>query len=70
MDEQARVAFIQSQTTCAMIEAMGMVAENQCRINQGLWHLVSRKEDFDKLIEKYGLGHNSVLMYLQGEMRP
>lgn len=69
MDEQARVAFIQSQTACAMIEAMGMKSENDKAVesHQGLYYT---KADFDKLIEKYGLGHNSVLMYLQGEMRP
>lgn len=65
MDEQQRAAYVQAMAACALIEAMGMQAENQRRAvdNEipayGKW-------DFDALLDKYGIGHNAVLTTFQG----
>lgn len=65
MNTESRVAFIQSQSTAAMIEAMGMQAENIQRIKMG--ETVSYNEkDFTNLITKWGLEHNQVVAFLQG----
>lgn len=44
----------------ALIEAMGMVAENQQRIHRGE-SLAYTEESFNKLIEKHGIHHNGIL---------
>lgn len=61
---ECRAVFIQSQATSAMIEAMGMQAENEQRKINGE-SLAYREEHFVELINKYGLGHNSVITFLQ-----
>ena len=58
-----KVAFLNSQITCAMIEAMGMQARNKIELNKGM-DIIYNQEDFLALIDKYGLGHNSVITYL------
>lgn len=65
MTEQQAAAYVQAQATAAMIEAEGMKAQN--RIAE------IREEyppfdggDFTDLIEKYGLGHNTILSLFQG----
>lgn len=66
MDETARAAFLQSQTACALIEAMGMAADNQHRIACG--HSIAYDgEAFTALIDKYQLGHNSAVTWLHGQ---
>lgn len=63
MNNEQRVAFINSQVTCAMIEAMGMQAENRQReIQQESPAFVA--DDFNRLQIKYGIDHNSVIEYL------
>jgi hypothetical protein len=59
-----KVTFLNSQIACAMIEAMGMVAENKQReiMSDSMAYV---EDDFMRLIDKYGLGHNSVITYLQ-----
>jgi hypothetical protein len=58
-------AYVISQSVCAMIEAMGMQAENQQRIHRG--ESVAYMEDsFNSLCEKYGIHHNAVCTVLQG----
>jgi hypothetical protein len=57
-------AFINSQAACAMIEALGMAADNQQRAVCGespCWVL----GDFVCLIDKYGISHNQVVSTLQ-----
>ena len=64
MNDEARVAFINSQVVCASITAMGMMAENEvCRMKGVLPEYY--KEDFDKLINEYGIHHNAVIGYLR-----
>lgn len=58
-------AFIISQSACAMIEAMGMQAENTQRaIQQNSPAYVY--DDFTRLIDNYLIGHNDVVHRLRG----
>lgn len=66
MSIESKAAFINSQATCAIIEMTGMVAENQQRLFLGQ-PIAYNDKAFFELIDKYGLGHNSVLVYLQEE---
>ena len=59
-----RHAFIISQSVCAMIEAKGMEAENKQREHLG-HSMAYTDEDFIDLQEKYCIGHNQVLAYMQ-----
>ena len=60
MDEQQRAAFLISQSVAALIEAMGMHAENMQRKHLG--HSMAYTEDsFLRLIERSGVGHNAAL---------
>jgi hypothetical protein len=62
MTPEQKAAFVNSQVACALIEAMGMQAENQQRTNRG--HSIAYGEDaFAALIEKYGIHHNAVHSY-------
>jgi hypothetical protein len=59
-----KVAYLNSQIACAMIEAMGMQAENKQReiLGEGPAYV---EDSFMHLLEKYGLYHNSVITFLQ-----
>jgi len=59
-----KITFINSQIACAMIEAMGMTAQNEQRKHQGT-DMDYKMNDFLELINKYDLGHNSIITYLQ-----
>ncbi len=64
MDASERIAYINAMVVCAQIEAEGMKAENQYRVSGGE-SIAYGKEQFDSLIEKYGIHHNAVLGYLR-----
>lgn len=64
MDEQARAAYLQSQSVCALIEAMGMFTQNTRYHETGVFY---RRADFLALFEKYGIHHNGALSTLRGE---
>lgn len=59
-----QVAFLQSQTACALIEAEGMKAENAhwAYLEQGPAY---READFKALVEKWGIHHNAALTTLR-----
>lgn len=63
MTSQQGAAYINAQVACAMIEAMGMVAQNALCASKSL-ELPYRKSDFEALIEKYGIHHNAVHGFL------
>lgn len=63
-DFTKQAAFLNSQTACAMIEAMGMQALNKQREAQGL-SMAYDDEAFFALIDKYGIGHNTALTTLE-----
>ena len=61
---EQRAAYINAQVACAMIEAMGMKAQNEYRMQVGdtLEYLLN---DFENLISKYGIDHNSTIGYMR-----
>ncbi len=63
---EERVAFISSQTTCALIEMESMKALNTYRQMRG--ETIAYDESaFLGIIDKYGLGYNDVILTLRGE---
>lgn len=63
MNEEQKAAFLNSQVACAMIEAMGMQAENEQRKACGL-SMAYTEDSFVSLIDKHGIGHNAALSTL------
>ncbi len=60
---EATATYVNSQVACAMIEAMGMQAENMQR--DALGNSMAYDEDaFMRLLEKYGIHHNAVVTML------
>ena len=61
---EQRSAYIISQVACAMIEAMGMKAQNERRnwVRESPEYIF---DDFENLINKYGISHNAVIGYLR-----
>ena len=58
---EKRIAFIQSQTACALADIEGMKAENaQFPENQQYG-----KDDFFAIPDRYGISHNAVIEYLR-----
>jgi len=55
--------YINSQTACAMIEAMAMQAENEQRKIMGQ-SMAYTEQHFLNLIDKYGISSNNVITYL------
>lgn len=64
MDEQQRVAYLNAMVACAMIEAMGMQAENEQRKACG-HSMAYTMDNFLEVIEKYGIGHNQAMGMIQ-----
>ena len=64
----ANIAYVNSQSTCALIELESMKSENSTRIlnNQALAY---DEKAFVDLIDKYQLGHNSVVTNLNSGIR-
>lgn len=56
----AQAAYVNAQSTCAMIEAMGFVAENQQRALKGESPAYTHKQ-FYNLIISYGIYHNATV---------
>lgn len=63
MNDDSRRVFVTTQAACALIEAMGMVADNQHRLQRGE-SIAYPKEAFDALINQYGIHQNAVIGYL------
>ena len=61
---QESVAMVMANCARAMIQAMGMQAENQVRAAAGL-SAAYPEEAFSKLIEENDLGYNSVIVLLR-----
>ena len=57
-----------SQSIAAFIEAQSMLAANVERIRKGE-SLAYPEEQISELINKYGLGWNSVITILRGEIK-
>ncbi len=66
MDDQQsarNVAYVNSQLMCAMVELEAMKSANRSRERQNL-ALAYSEGDFRSLIDKYQMGHNSVVTNL------
>jgi hypothetical protein len=57
-------AYVMSQVTCALCEALGMAADNQQRSFQGD-AVAYNHEAFSELLTTYGIHHNGVMEALQ-----
>ena len=68
MSENDRAAFIMSQAACMVVEALGMQAENKVQEHRQEYPAHDGLT-FVQLIEKYGMSHNAVITYLNGEMK-
>ena len=64
MEKEERVAYIISQSVCAMVTAMGMQAENEQRkvLDQSMAY---GDEAFEKVLDDFGVHHNNVIEYLR-----
>jgi hypothetical protein len=62
---EEKSAYIISQAACAIIEAMGMMAENAHKLNVSDY-VPYGEEAFIALADKYGIHHNAVIEYLRG----
>lgn len=69
MKEEARAAFIQSNSIAAAIESMGMQAENASREDQGL-ALAYGDEMFFELVRRYRLHPFEVRTFLETGFYP
>jgi len=65
MNPEARVAYIHSQTICAMAEIEGMKADNLQKQIRGEYPIYG-KEDFENVPARFGVHHNQVIEYLRG----
>ena len=59
MTPEQKAAMVNAQVACAQIEAASMVAENMRRQHRGE-AMAYNEKDFMGLIDKYGLGWNTV----------
>jgi len=60
MTEERQLAFALCNAAAALVEAMGMHAENQNRLSNG--HTIAYGEEaFNKLAESRGLYHNQLV---------
>lgn len=64
MSPEQQAAYIVSQSVCAMIEAMGMQAENKQRdaIGASMAYVAA---DFAAVIDRYGIDHNAVIGHVR-----
>ena len=65
MTPEENIVYINSQIACALIEALGMQAENDQRKVLGS-SMAYIYEDFEKLPNRYGIHHNAVVGSTQG----
>lgn len=60
MTPEQQAAYVNAMTACALIEAMGMQAENEQRKAIGC-SMAYTEEAFQKLLDRYPIHHNAVL---------
>jgi len=65
MSEEQRIAYLNAMVATAMIEAIGMQAENMQRKVVGS-SMAYTMDDFVKITERMGIHHNGALNVLQG----
>lgn len=67
MTPEQKIAYINAQTVCAMIEAMGMAAENNVRF-QGGFSAAYRDDAFFNIAVKYGIEAAQLKKFLEPEV--
>lgn len=65
MNPEERVAFINAQVACALIDLAGMQAENRQREMEGK-SLAYTEDAFQVMKRGYCIDHNAVVSYLSG----
>jgi len=60
MTEEQKVAYVHAQAMAALIEALGMVAENLQRIQRGE-SLAYVNDAFQQTITDHGIYHNALM---------
>ena len=65
MTDEQKAAYVNANAACALIEAMGMVAENQLRTSKGQSQAYG-EESFFHLLEYYGIHSNTTLTLFHG----
>jgi len=65
MTEEQKAAYVNAQATAALIEAMGMAAENMQREQHGQ-SIAYNEKAFQDVIEKWGIHHNAVIRLFHG----
>lgn len=63
MTPEQAAAYITAQASCALIEAMGMQAENQIRAHRGESPAYN-EDDFKAIIDRYPIHHNAAVNFL------
>ena len=66
MNEQERIAYVQAMAIGGLIEAMGMTALNQYRLQRDETPAYDDTHFFE-LMEARGLHHNAIIKNLMGE---
>lgn len=66
MDQHARAVFLTTQAACMQAE-MAAMQERNMRDREAKRPASHVPEDFEALCDQYGLGHNAVILYLQGD---
>jgi hypothetical protein len=60
MNENQKAAYVTAMAVCALVEAIGMMADNQARTARG--EALSYGESaFQDLPFKYGIHHNAII---------
>jgi hypothetical protein len=64
MDDQGKAAYVFAQSVACLCELEAMKAENASRADRGLAQAYG-EDAFNSLSQRYCIGHNDVLNWLQ-----
>jgi len=62
-----RAAFLQTQSACAIVEAIALLVEQGVDSHFGGAFIQQKGDEVRALIDKYSIGPNAVLTYLEGK---
>ncbi len=63
MTPEQKAAFVMAQAACAMAEIAGMQAQDRIHLAAG--YNTNTDVDYQRVIEKYCIGHNAVISFFQ-----
>lgn len=64
MNENQKAAYVMAQAARVFALVAGMQAENQQRAAEGC-AMAYREEDFHRVVDEHGIGHNDVIGFFQ-----